>query len=170
MREAIVWLLFGGLLALIGIRWGQHHWQRHKRRAISRRAKVGESEAEKLLKQHGYVVLDTQVRRPVIMTVDGERVESYIKIDYLVAKGTKEYLVEVKTGKQANVRLPQVRRQLFEYQNIFQTDGILFIDMNKYDIMEVSFDEPYQTPTSIKPFIGGLLVGICLMVFIYSYH
>lgn len=170
MREAMVWLFFGGLLALIGIRWGRQYWQRHKRRAISRRAKVGESEAEKLLKQHGYIVLDTQVRRPVIMTVDGERVESYIKIDYLVAKGTKEYLVEVKTGKQANVRLPQVRRQLFEYQNIFQTDGILFIDMNKYDIMEVSFDEPYQTSTGIKPFIGGLLVGICLMVFLYSYH
>lgn len=170
MREAIVWLLVGCLLAFVGIRWGWRSWQRHKRRAISRRAKVGESEAEKLLKQHGYVVVDTQVRRPVTMTVDGERIESHIQIDYLAAKGSKEYLVEVKTGKQANVRLPHVRRQLFEYQNIFQTDGILFIDMNKYDIMEVSFDEPHRTSTGVKPFIGGLLLGVCLMVFIYSYH
>ena len=104
------------------------------------------------------------------MSVDGERVESFIKADYLVRKDGSDFLVEVKTGKQANVRLPNVRRQLFEYQNIFQTDGILFIDMNKYDIIEVAFDDPATNALPLKSFLSGLLVGVLLVVFIYSYQ
>lgn len=170
MREPFVWLIVGCILGVLCIRWGWLWWQQHTRRAISRRAQIGEEEAEKLLRKQGYDILDSQVRRPVRMTVDGEIIESFIKIDYLVAKGAQTYLVEVKTGKQANVRLPNVRRQLFEYQNIFHTDGILFIDMNKYDIMEVSFDETDQSKSSMKLFFGGVLVGMLLMIFIYSYH
>ncbi|MEE0434127.1 MAG: hypothetical protein UDB11_01805 [Peptococcaceae bacterium] len=165
------WLLLGLLLGIVVVRYALRQKKRYERRQISRRAQQGEAEAEKLLQRAGYTILDAQVRRPVVMTVDGERIESYIKADYLVAKKGKDYLVEVKTGKQANVRLPQVRRQLFEYQNIFRTDGILFIDMNKYDMMEVSFDDLSQTPRPMMgAFLAGLLVGVCLMVFIYSYQ
>ena len=170
MRGPLIGLIIGCILGAFCIRWIWLRWQQHTRRAISRRAQIGEAEAEKLLQKQGYVILDAQVRRPVGMTGDGERVESFIKIDYLVAKGARTYLVEVKTGKQANVRLPSVRRQLFEYQNVFHTDGILFIDMNKYDIMEVSFDESDQGKPSLKYFIGGVLAGMLLMAFIYSYH
>ena len=106
----------------------------------------------------------------VVIGGDGERVESFIKADYLVRKDGRDFLVEVKTGKQANVRLPNVRRQLFEYQNIFQTDGILFIDMNKYDIIEVAFDDPATSTLPLKSFLSGLLVGVLLVVFIYSYQ
>lgn len=119
--------------------------------------------------RRGYTILEAQVRRPVVMHVDGERIESFIKADYLVSKGGRTYLVEVKTGKQANVRLPNVRRQLFEYQNIFQTDGILFMDMNKYDIIEVSFDEDGTVRPALGVFLSGLAAGIVLTVFIYSY-
>lgn len=160
----------GGLIGvwLIAALW--QRWQRHKRRQISRRAQRGESGAEKLLRKRGYIVLEAQVRRPVTMMIDGALYESFIKADYLVERAGRRYLVEVKTGKQADPHLPNVRRQLFEYQNIFHTDGILFIDMNKYDMMEVSFkDAPSQKPQA-RLFFWGVCVGIFLTVFILSYQ
>lgn len=170
MEKQLIWLALGVALALLFVSWSREKWTRHQRRAVARRAQSGENRAEKLLAQRGYTILDAQVRRPVVMSVDGERVESFIKADYLVRKGGRDFLVEVKTGKQANVRLPNVRRQLFEYQNIFQTDGILFIDMNKYDIIEVAFDDPATSALPLKSFFSGLLVGVLLVVFIYSYQ
>ena len=164
MEKQLIWLVLGVALALLFVSWSRDKWTRHQRRAVARRAQSGENRAEKLLAQRGYTILDAQVRRPVVMSVDGERVESFIKADYLVRKDGRDFLVEVKTGKQANVRLPNVRRQLFEYQNI------LFIDMNKYDIIEVAFDDPATSALPLKSFLSGLLVGVLLVVFIYSYQ
>lgn len=170
MDTRLIWLLAGIVIGAFCLRRLWAYLQHRERRAVARRAQHGESGAEKLLRQRGYTILDAQVRRPVGMRVDGERVESFIQADYLVRRDGRDYLVEVKTGKQANVRLPNVRRQLFEYQNIFRTDGILFIDMNKYDIMEVAFDEPARASVSLKGFLGGVAAGVLLMVLIYSYH
>ena len=58
---------------------------------------------------------------------------------------------------------------LAQYQNLFKTDGILFIDMNNYDIIEVSFTIPKTMKAEYKYFLSGVFVGICLMVFIFSY-
>ena len=147
MEKQLIWLVLGVALALLFVSWSREKWTRHQRRAVARRAQSGENRAEKLLAQRGYTILDALVRK------DG-----------------RDFLVEVKTGKQANVRLPNVRRQLFEYQNIFQTDGILFIDMNKYDIIEVAFDDPATSALPLKSFLSGLLVGVLLVVFVYSYQ
>lgn len=170
MDEWLIWLVVGALFGACCLQYLWKKLRQHERRAVAKRAQTGESDAEKLLRRQGYTILDAQVRRPVGMTVDGERVESFIKADYLVRKSGRIFLVEVKTGKQANVRLPNVRRQLFEYQNIFHTDGILFIDMNKYDIIEVAFDDPATSALPLKSFLSGLLVGVLLVVFIYSYQ
>ncbi len=136
---------------------------------ISERAKIGESEAATLLQKQGYRILEEQARMPVEMMIGGERYESFIKADFIVEKNHKRYLAEVKTGKQANPRLPNVRRQLFEYQNLFETDGILFIDMNNYDIIEVSFFMPKIMKPEYKYYLGGVFTGVCIMVFIFSY-
>lgn len=170
MDEWLIWLVVGALFGACCLQYLWKKLRQHERRAVAKRAQTGESDAEKLLRRQGYTILDAQVRRPVGMTVDGERVESFIKADYLVRKSGRIFLVEVKTGKQANVRLPNVRRQLFEYQNIFHTDGILFIDMNKYDIMEVSFDEDRGAQPTLGIFLGGVLAGVLITVLIYSYH
>ena len=103
------------------------------------------------------------------MYLDGEPCESFVRADYIVKKGGKTYLAEVKTGKQANVHLPNVRRQLFEYQNIFDTDGILFIDMNNYAIIEVSFNRSKAINANGKYFLAGVFTGVCLMAFILSF-
>lgn len=169
MIEQILLFLLGCVLGAWFIRYILKKKKARSLRKISERAKLGESEAAKLLRNKGYRIVEEQARMPVMMLLDAERYESYIKADYIVEKNRKRYLVEVKTGKQANPKLPNVRRQLFEYQNIFQTDGILFIDMNNYDIIEVSFVISNMKKPELKYFLSGIFAGICLMVFIYSY-
>lgn len=169
MVDELLLFVVGLLLGAWAIKFFLQQKKTRSLKKISERAKIGESEAVKLLQKEGYRILEEQSRMPVEMYIGKERYESYIKADFIVEKNHKRYLAEVKTGKQANPRLPNVRRQLFEYQNLFETDGILFIDMNKYDIIEVSFSVPKTMNVEYKYFFTGVFVGICLMVFIFSY-
>lgn len=169
MIDELILFVIGLLLGAWLIKFFLQQKKTRSLKKISERAKLGESEAMKLLQQEGYHIIEEQARMPVKMMIGKERYESFIKADFIVEKNHKRYLAEVKTGKQANPRLPNVRRQLFEYQNLFETDGILFIDMNKYDIIEVSFTVPETMKGEYKYFLTGVFVGICLMVFIFSY-
>ena len=169
MSEPLIWLIIGCLAGILLIRYYQKLHHKHSLKKISQRAKIGESEAENLLKKKGYHIIGEQVRMPVSMMIDHEKYESYVKADFIVEKHHKRYLVEVKTGKQANVHLPNVHRQLFEYQNIFKTDGILFVDMNNYDIIEVSFMLEKNSTIKSEYFFGGLFIGVCTMLFVFSY-
>lgn len=165
-----LWLLALGLVAgIVLYRFVAKRIKQRKLAQVSKRAKLGEKEAEKLLQSKGYTILSSQERRSVVMYLDGEPCESFVRADYIVKKGGKTYLAEVKTGKQANVHLPNVRRQLFEYQNIFDTDGILFIDMNNYAIIEVSFNRSKAINANGKYFLAGVFTGVCLMAFILSF-
>lgn len=136
---------------------------------VSKRAQLGESEAVALLQSKGYRIVDEQVRMPVRMLINDEIYESFVKADLIVEKHNKRYVVEVKTGKQANIHLPNVRRQLYEYQNIFQPDGILFVDMNNYDIMNVIFKMPGTKFPQLGSFFLGVVSGVCLILIILSY-
>ena len=169
MIDELILFVIGLLLGAWLIKFFLQQKKTRSLKKISERAKLGESEAMKLLQQEGYHIIEEQARMPVKMMIGKERYESFIKADFIVEKNHKRYLAEVKTGKQANPRLPNVRRHLFEYQNLFETDGILFIDMNKYDIIEVSFTVPETMKGEYKYFLAGVFVGICLMVFIFSY-
>lgn len=169
MIDELILFVIGLLLGAWLIKFFLQQKKTRSLKKISERAKLGESEAMKLLQQEGYHIIEEQARMPVKMMIGKERYESFIKADFIVEKNHKRYLAEVKTGKQANPRLPNVRRQLFEYQNLFETDGILFIDMNKYDIIEVSFTVPETMNGEYKYFLAGVFIGICLMVFIFSY-
>ncbi|MDO4281702.1 MAG: hypothetical protein Q4C56_08735 [Peptococcaceae bacterium] len=169
MREIAVLILLGVLLGALVIYYGQRLADRKKRQHISQRAQRGEADAEKLLHREGYAILARQERRPIAMRIDGKRYESFIQADFLAERAGKTYLVEVKTGKQANLHLPNVRRQLFEYQKIFETDGILFIDMNDYDIIEVSFDTIAPRRLPFAAYFWGVVTGTVVTIFVLSY-
>ena len=170
MNEQLLFIVAGLVAGMALFSWYSKLRKRHRLVKISQRAQKGEAKAEKLLEREGYTVLSSQERRSVTMIVDGEPHESFVRADYIVSKRGKTYLAEVKTGKQANVLLPNVRRQLYEYQNIFDTDGILFLDMNKYAIIEVAFTRSNAPSPDLKYFISGVFVGVCLTIFIFSYY
>ena len=101
--------------------------------------RIAENAAVKFLRSHGYKILASQLREEVIIYVDGEAEKSIVRADYLVRRGWKLYVVEVKSGQQGNAKLPAIRRQLLEYYMVYQPDGILLLDMEHKNLQEIRF-------------------------------
>lgn len=115
-------LFFGIVLGAMMLIYTMRFYDRKKKQYIQYRARKGEYEAEQLLEQNGYTIIATQEKRPITIYLNNEPVVSYVKADLIVEKKGRIYLAEIKTGNEANPRLPRVRRQLLEYQTIFNVD------------------------------------------------
>ena len=139
--EHILILTLVVLVFLLGlwIRWQSGRGSRLAR-ARSARAGAGEQDAEQLLLDAGYEILDRQVRCLWWFCVDGVEEEIEVRADLLVEKKGQRFVAEVKTGTNApNPAFPPTRRQLLEYRLAFDPYGVLLIDMEYEEIMEVSF-------------------------------
>lgn len=163
----ILALLFGGALMYASIRF----WKRQKGRYIQKRGIRAEAVAEALLKAEGYRVVSRQLAAPAIIYVDGKAHQSTIHADFMVRRGFQRYLVEVKTGKDANPGLAHVRRQLLEYHFLFAPDGLLFVDANKKRIHKVTFDRPLVSrwPSVLPTIFVGMLLGASLSLLLVSW-
>ncbi len=101
---------------------------------------AGESAAGKLLEKHGYTLLGAQVRHVYTLVIDGAPREIELRADYLVEKGGRSYVAEVKTGAVATkIETAATRRQVLEYAVAFGTDGVLLVDMQEREIRDVVF-------------------------------
>lgn len=141
------------------IRW------KHKR--ISKKAIRGEKKGEKLLVKNGYDIIEEQVSGSVEYFINGEKYESTVRADFLVVKAGKYYIAEIKTGKQANISLPSVRRQMMEYQHVFEPEAILFVNMEDETIEEVSFSFSQEKENREKVFL--LIIGIiCFVIYFFA--
>lgn len=104
-------------------------------------AKRGERRAERLLERAGYRVVERQVSATFRMWVDGEEVDVGCRLDLLVedADGAR-YAAEVKTGALAtDPTRPATRRQLLEYERVYDVDGLLLVDMDEERVRTVEF-------------------------------
>lgn len=124
--------LWGWWRSLGRIRRGNRHRQ-HK-------ALRGEQHAERVLRRHGYRVLDRQVTGRWSMCIDGNEVSVHSRADLIVQKGRHTYIAEVKTGSEApDPSKPATRRQLLEYLHVFPVKGVLLVDMVAKRVHEVRF-------------------------------
>jgi hypothetical protein len=109
--------------------------------ARTARATTGEEDAVDLLRRAGYAVLGHQVEAAWTLFADGEPVTFGLRADYLVTRGARRYVAEVKTGRLA----PQLshgptRRQLLEYGAAFEVHGVLLVDAEARSITLVESD------------------------------
>ena len=106
-----------------------------------RRAQRGESDAERLLEQDGYRIIDRQLSASWEIFVDGTPHEAQVRADLLVEDDEGRRLVaEIKTGALApNPTYPPTRRQLLEYWFVFEPDGLLLVDVEAGVVSEVAF-------------------------------
>lgn len=118
-------------------------------RASRRRNRValqGEADAEALLASYGYRVVDRQVRALWWMVVDGEEHELEVRADLLVEDVEhpgRQLVAEVKTGTLApDPTWPATRRQLLEYSLVFAPMGVLLVDLERGEVVEVEFLPP----------------------------
>ena len=103
-------------------------------------AQRGEQVAERVLRRHGYKILDRQVTGRWSIRVDGQEVPVHSRADLIVQKGRHTYIAEVKTGTGApDPSKPATRRQLLEYLHVFPVRGVLLVDMVAKRVHEVNF-------------------------------
>ena len=129
------------LILLVAWMRARSRWRRMSA-ARQRRAQQGEADAERLLERTGYTIDEVQPDRPWSVLVDGEEIEVFVRADFLVSQDGYRYVAEVKTGDKApDPTYPPTRRQLLEYSLAYDVDGVLLIDMEEEEILEIEFPE-----------------------------
>ena len=109
--------------------------------ARSLRALDGEQGAFALLERAGYEVVERQVPGSWTVRADGEPVTFGLRADYLVARGGRRYIAEVKTGRLApRLSHGPTRRQLLEYSAAFDVQGVILVDADARTITHVEID------------------------------
>lgn len=105
------------------------------------RAVRGEAGAQALLERAGYAVVARQVPGSWTVCVDGRPATFGLRADYLVARGGRRYIAEVKTGRLApRLSHGPTRRQLLEYGAAFDVQGVILVDADVETITHVDVD------------------------------
>ena len=143
--DLLPWLLVLALLATVWWLWRALRQQRaspgRASRARNVRAQQGEADAELLLEDLGYVVVDRQVVALWWIEVDGEEQEVEVRADLLVEdEDGAQFVAEVKTGALApDPTHAATRRQLLEYAHVFAPLGVLLVDVEGGEVLRVRF-------------------------------
>lgn len=145
MREHLA-LVLGGLVVAALLVWLtlaiRRWWRARVLGDRMDRAANGERLAERWLVAQGYTILERQASRRCVMHINGRVAEFDVRADLIVARGEERLLIEVKTGEAADPRMPQTRRQLREYADVFEVDRVYLFDATAQRLHDVSFPSP----------------------------
>ncbi len=133
-------------------------------------SRCAEKEAEKILIKNGYTIIDRQKSKPLFITV-GDKIHRYsVRIDYLVKKKGKVYVVEVKSGEKIPyITNRETRRQMLEYYLAYQPRGILLLNMKNKSISEVKFQWERASYRLWLIRIGYFLAGIFFALLLFYF-
>jgi len=163
----ILILIIGGGIICLFLYIKISNWLRAKRlRRRFSKSRQAEKEAEKILRKKGYAIIDAQKSKPLLITV-GDKIHRYlVRIDYLVRKRGKVYVVEVKSGEKIPyITNRETRRQMLEYYLAYQPNGIILLNMKNKSISEVKFQFERtfrQWIMRISYFIAGIIFTLVL--------
>jgi len=133
----LILLLACGLLAGLALARRKLVRRAATSRALGRR---GRDRALKLLRRHGFEVLDEEVTAPGLVQVDSRLEEYTVRADALVRRKRRVYVAEFKGGpSSASIHNRATRRQLLEYACVFGTDGVLLVDADAGRVHYVRF-------------------------------
>ena len=126
--------------------------------------RFSEREAESLLHQGGYEILDKQPRGTVITNIDSKSHFGYLETDYLVRRDKKNFVATVHvTEGDPDPNEPALRRKLLAYDRVFSPDALLVLDLNQSRIYEVSFNFPRERNID---FFFRLLIGLFIILIV----
>ncbi len=132
------------LAAALALRGWYVRWRLRRRWA---RARKVERQAARWLEDLGYTVLDRQIETSYAILIDGAATQVSLRADYLVSRGGRQFVAEVKSGELApRLDTAATRRQLLEYRVAFHVDGVLLVDGDRRQVHEVMF--PMSPPPS----------------------
>ncbi len=131
----------------------------------TRRALASERDAEPLLRDLGFSVVERQARRHYQLLRDGEPFEVELRADFVLRGRGRRWVADVKTGAAApRLTTQATRRQLLEYRVAYEVDGVLLVDMAEGLVHTIDFDLPRGAPRGgvIWSFGAGVLAGLLL--------
>lgn len=134
-------LLLALALALALLAWwlARTRTRRHNRARLVR-ARRGEAQAERLLVEAGFTIIERQPLYEWILWIDGAPTAVGSRPDLIVERDGRRFVADVKTGVQApDPARPAARRQLLEYLHVLEPDGLLLVDVDVGRIREVAF-------------------------------
>jgi len=167
---SILTLLIGMAIGWLSLYFLGKMWTRFWLRRRMGEARIAEEEAEKLLEAKGFKIIDSQRQAKVITYVDGKPHMGFVQADFIVEKGGKTYVAEVKTGSYApDPTEPATRRQLFEYDFVYKPDGILLVDMVEKRIHLIEFGLPEMATEKFALVVVGLIIISVLAGLIWLY-
>ena len=145
------------------------NWLRTRRlRKRFSKSRQAEKEAEKILRKNGYAIIDAQKSKPLLITI-GDKIHRYlVRIDYLVRKRGKVFVVEVKSGEKIPyITNRETRRQMLEYYLAYQPYGILLLNMKNKNISEVKFQFEITLHQKVIKIVYFLLGAVFSLVLYY---
>jgi hypothetical protein len=132
-------------------------------RTSSRRTRHGlaaERAAERLLARSGYRVVERRLAGSYVLQIDGAPQAVKLYADFLVTRGGRELLAEVKTGDATHLGHADTRRQMLEYQLAFGVEALLLVDADAGTISEVAFPlAAPRMPSSGWPY--AVVAAVC---------
>src|SRR3989338_17263 len=144
MQQILISLLVGILLGLFIFFFISQARQRQQL-AKAEPSRFSEKEAEGLLGQAGYRILDKQFKETIITNIDGKDHVGYLLADYTVQRDKDKFVVVIKTGEgEGDPNEPVFRRKLMEYRLAFKDYGILVLDVGRGELHEVHFRFPHE--------------------------
>ncbi len=161
---AVILLALGSVGGMMLYHMVVVNYKNHRVKKAFKRGRIAENVAVKFLRNRGYKILASQLREDVVIYVDGEAEKSIVRADYLVRRGWKLYVVEVKSGQQGNAKLPAIRRQLLEYHMVYQPDGILLLDMEHKNLQEIRFSYANDKTHTTRHNITAVLKIACILL------
>lgn len=118
----------------------QKWWLGVKTNRIFKKGRGAEEKARKVLKKQGFKIIQEQYPLEHDFYIDDKAISIDLRVDYLVQKKHRKFLVEVKSGQSApTIFNKDTRRQLLEYHVVNPFDGLLLLDMESKTIKEVKF-------------------------------
>ena len=136
--EFLVIVLAGGLLSGIWftLKLSRFRSRRSGYRERNRGLKA-EDKAIRLLKKHGYKIVDQDPRFSTDLVVNGERDTFEITPDLVVSKNNRQYVVEIKSGE-GDIAKALIRRQVMEYMVASELPCLLVLMPEGYiDLIEM---------------------------------
>ena len=154
---------------IIGIFFSYKIYKLLKNNKIKKRfkkSKFGEFEAKSFLKNLGFTIIAEQAPLISSLFIDNKKYSYEVKVDYLVKKGDKKALVEVKTGTEATNPLNiNTRRQILEYMLLYNVDKVFLFDAQNKKLKEIKFI--FNKLIYSKYYIlTGIIIGILISLII----
>lgn len=148
-------------LALLRARGWLRSW---RARARGRRAREGERTGRALLERRGFEIVAEQVPGAIVLRVDGRESVHDLRADFLVERGGRRFVAEVKTGALApSLDHAPTRRQILEYCAAFEVDGALLVDAEAGRVREIAL--PIRLARGARPsWLLVLALGVALGV------